>query len=251
MVILAACVAALLADPIPQDPAYHRFVDQRAVFGIANFWNVISNIGYLVAGVFGFSRLGRVRTPFLRQAYLIFCVSVTLVAFGSAWYHSEPSNDSLVWDRLPMAPGFLALFAAVLGERVSWRLGQHLLWALVCTGVVSVLYWAWTESQGAGDLRPYALVQFLPVALMPLLILLFPGNARTARWLWWTFAGYVAAKVAEHFDGAIFQALGISGHSFKHLLSSVAVLFAVLAMLAMKAPGPILESDPMKARNAP
>ena len=251
VVTLAAIVAAFLAGPIPQDPAYHRFVDQRVLLAVPNFWNVFSNVGYLAAGVFGFTRLGRVRAPFLRQAYLTFCLSITLVAFGSAWYHYAPSSGSLVWDRLPMAPGFLVLFAAVLGERVSWRLAQHLFWALVLVGVASVLFWAWTESRGAGDLRPYALVQFLPVVLMPLLLLLFPGNHSSARWLWWTFAGYVAAKLAEYFDVAIYHALGISGHSVKHLLSSVAVLFAVLAMQEMKAPGPISEPDPMKARNAP
>lgn len=248
---LVAIVAALLVDPVPQDPAYHLFVDQRALFGVQNFWNVFSNIGYLAVGIFGFARLGRVRAPILRRAYLIFCFAVTLVAFGSAWYHHDPANDSLVWDRLPMAPGFMALFAVVLGERVSWRLAQRLLWALVFIGVASVLYWAWTESRGAGDLRPYALVQFLPVALMPLLLLLYPGNTRSARWLWWTFAGYVAAKLAEYFDVTIFHALGISGHSVKHLVSSVAVLFAVFAMLEMKAPDPISEPDPKKARSAP
>jgi hypothetical protein len=251
LLTLGAMVAAFLVSPVQQDPAYHLFVDQRALFGLPNFWNVFSNIGYLAVGIFAFVRLGRVRTPILRWPYLTFCIAVTLVAFGSAWYHYEPSNASLVWDRLPMAPGFMALFVVVLGERVSWRLAQQLLWPLVIIGVGSVLYWAWSESRGAGDLRPYALVQFLPVALMPLLLLLFPGNARSARWLWWTFAGYVAAKLAEYFDVPIYQALGLSGHSVKHFVSSVAVLFAVFAMLVMKAPGPISEPDPKKARNAP
>jgi hypothetical protein len=251
LLTLAAIAAAFLISPIPQDPAYHLFVDQRALFGLPNFWNVLSNIGYLAVGIFGFVRLVRVRAPILRRAYLTFCIAVTLVAFGSAWYHYAPSNASLVWDRLPMAPGFMALFAVVLGERVSWRLAQQMLWPLVIIGVGSVLYWAWTESRGAGDLRLYGLVQFLPVALMPLLLLLFPGNARTARWLWWTFAGYVAAKLAEYFDLSIYHALGISGHSVKHLVSSVAVLFAVFAMLEMNAPDPISEPDPKRARNAP
>jgi hypothetical protein len=247
---VAALVAALLTDRIPQDPGYHHFADQRALLGVANFWNVFSNAGYLVVGILGLAWLLRVQAPELRPAYVTFCVAMTLVAFGSSWYHYSPSNESLLWDRLPMAPGFMALFALVLGERISWRVGRGSLWPLVIAGVASVFYWSWTESRGAGDLRPYALVQFLPIALMPLLLLLFPGNGGSARWLWWTFAGYVLAKVAEYFDGSIHDALGISGHSLKHLASSVAVLFAVLAMLAMRAPstsGP----DPMRARSAP
>jgi hypothetical protein len=220
------------------------------MLGVPNFWNVLSNAGYLVVGILGLAWLPHVRTPELRPAYVTFCIAVTLVAFGSSWYHYAPSNESLVWDRLPMAPGFMALFALVLGERISWRIGRRLLWPLVVAGVASVLYWSWTESRGIGDLRPYALVQFLPIMLMPLLLLLFPGNGRSGRWLWWTFAGYVLAKIAEYFDGAIHDALGISGHSLKHIASSVAVLFAVLAMREMQVSS-TSEPDPTKARSVP
>lgn len=238
--VVALCMAAATMPPIPQDLSYHHFADQRTLLGMPNFWNVLSNVGYLLAGVYGLLRLKRLQVPESRPAYLIFCVATTLVAFGSGWYHYSPDNDSLVWDRLPMAPGFMALLALVLGERVSWRLSRVLLWPLVVLGVASVLYWAWTESHDAGDLRPYALVQFVPVLLLPLLILLFPGSASTARWLWCAFAGYGAAKIAEHFDLAIYGAVGLSGHSIKHLVSSAAVLFAVLAATSVR--------DPTKAR---
>jgi hypothetical protein len=45
----------------------------------------------------------------------------------------------------------------------------------------------------------------------------------------------VVAKIAEQLDGPIYDAIGLSGHSVKHFVSSVAVLFAVFAMLDMKA----------------
>jgi hypothetical protein len=77
-------------------------------------------------------------------------------------------------------------------------------------------------------------VQFLPIVLMPLLLLTGPGSRRSAMWLWSTFAGYVLAKIAEHFDGPIYDAIGFSGHSIKHIIGSIAVLFAVRAMLEMK-----------------
>ena len=236
IVSLAAVVAVFFVPRIPQDPAYHQFVDGEMLLGVPNFWNVVSNIGYLVVGAYGLAQVSRLQSPVLRPAYLAFCVAVTLVAFGSSWYHFAPTTDSLVWDRLPMAAGFMALLSLVLGERVSWPLSRRLLWPLVIIGVATVLYWAWTEKQGAGDLRPYGLVQFLPVVLMPLLLLLFPVNERSAKWLWWTFTAYVVAKLAEQFDGPIYQAVGLSGHSIKHFVSSVAVLFAVFAMLEMKGP---------------
>ena len=236
IVSLAAVVAVFFVPRIPQDPAYHNFVDARTLLGLPNFWNVISNVGYLMVGIYGLVRLNRVRAHVVRPAYITFCAAVTLVAFGSSWYHYAPTTDALVWDRLPMAAGFVALLSLVLGERVSWQLAQRLLWPLVIIGVATVLYWEWTETRGVGDLRPYGLVQFLPVVLMPLLLLLFPGNKSSARWLWWTFAGYVVAKLAEQLDGALFDAVGLSGHSIKHFVSSMAVLFAVFAVLEMKAP---------------
>jgi hypothetical protein len=60
--------------------------------------------------------------------------------------------------------------------------------ALVACGAATVLYWDWTESHGRGDLRPYALVQFLPLLLIPLLLLLFPARYIRSGWL---FAAFV------------------------------------------------------------
>jgi hypothetical protein len=236
LICLVAIVATLFVPAIPQDPAYHAFVDTRAIAGVPNFWNVFSNIGYLIFGVYGLTLVRRLPSRDLLPAYVTFCAAVALVAFGSGWYHLTPSTGSLVWDRLPMAIGFMALFVLVLGERVSWKLAHRLLWPLVIIGTGTVFYWAWTEGHGAGDLRPYGLVQFLPIVLMPLLLLLFPGSKRSAMWLWYTFAGYVLAKIAEQLDGPIYDAIGLSGHSIKHFVSSIAVLFAIFAMLEMKAP---------------
>ena len=112
---------------IPQDPAYHRFADARTLLGLPNFWNVVSNIGFLVAGIYGLSQASRVTAAELRPAYFLYSIAIIGVAFGSSWYHYSPSNATLVWDRLPMSVAFMALFAMVLGDRVSWRLGRALL----------------------------------------------------------------------------------------------------------------------------
>ena len=193
LITLAAIVATIFVPPIPQDPAYHTFEDTRTLLHVPNFWNVFSNIGYLIVGIRGLMLKKRVPSRELLPGYVTFCVAVALVAFGSAFYHYAPSTPTLVWDRLPMSIGFMALLALTLGERVSWTLARATLWPLVIFGMASVLYWAWTEQQGAGDLRPYGLVQFLPLVLMPLLLLMFPGNRRSARWLWYG---------AKHGDGA-------------------------------------------------
>ena len=46
-----------------------------------------------------------------------------LTAFGSAWYHAQPSDATLVWDRLPMALGFAGLVAGTLTDRVHSGFG--------------------------------------------------------------------------------------------------------------------------------
>ncbi len=234
-ITFAAIVGAMFVAPIPQDEAYHAFVDTRTLLGVPNFWNVFSNVGYLVVGIYGLFQLQRVQSRALQPAYVTFCIGVACVALGSSYYHLAPSTHTLVWDRLPMTFAFMALLCLVLSDRVSLKLGTRLLWPMVVIGVASVFYWAWTESRGAGDLRPYALVQFLPIVLMQLLLLLFPGSPRSAMWLWYTLAGYVAAKLAEAGDGMLYSTLGLSGHSIKHFVSSLAVLFAVFALLEMKA----------------
>jgi hypothetical protein len=238
LVALLAIGAVFFVPRIPQDPAYHLFADTRTIAGVPNFWNVASNIGYLIVGVWGLVQVRRLPSRDFRAAYLVFCIGVICVALGSSYYHYAPSTRALVWDRLPMSVAFPALFSLVLSERVSLRLGRTLLGPLCGLGAASVAYWAWSERQGAGDLRPYGLVQFLPVLLLPLMLLIFPGSRSSARWLWGTIALYVAAKVAEQLDRPLYDTAGFSGHSIKHLLSAVAVLFAIMAMLRLEPSGP-------------
>jgi len=221
-------IGSLFVPRIPQDPAYHQFADSRTLLGIANFWNVITNIPFVLVGIFGLVRLSRVVA--LRSGYLIVCIGIVLVAVGSSYYHYAPSTKSLVWDRLPMTIVFMALFSAIIEDRVSGRAGKILLWPLIVVGAASVGYWHLSELQGNGDLRPYGLVQFLPLVLIPLILILFPTGAMRTSFLWWTLVIYALSKIAEHFDLWIFEITGmISGHSIKHLLASLAILFFVLA----------------------
>lgn len=222
-----------LLSPIPQDPSYHQFSDVRALAGVPNFWNVVSNVAFLIVGCYGLTRISEMAAPQLRPEYATFCIAVMGVAFGSGYYHFTPSTPTLVWDRLPMAVAFMALFSAVLRDRTGLNRSGGLLWPLVAIGVASVFYWAWTEANGHGDLRPYALVQFLPLVIMPLLLLFCQGTERSELWLWSTFGAYALAKVAEYFDAALYQSIGLSGHTIKHLLSAVAVWFAMLALRRM------------------
>lgn len=237
---------ALSRPPLPQETAYHCFADQRTLLGLPHCFNVISNLPFLVIGVLGLKFLGSCeairpggpfRQPSERWPFALFFLGVGLTAFGSAYYHLDPNNGRLLWDRLPMAVAFMALFAAVLGERVRTSIGLALLPVLVLVGLASVLYWHWTEERGQGDLRPYYLVQFGTMLALPVLLLFFPprytGTARLFGALGW----YVLAKILEHrLDGPLFALSGlVSGHTLKHLVAALAT-YEVLRWMKDRVP---------------
>jgi len=231
-VTVAGVVAAFWFSPLPQDPAYHDFADHRTLFGTPNFLNVFSNISFVLVGAFGLSKLSRLGSASLRSAYVVFCVGVVFVGLGSAYYHHSPSTLGLAWDRLAMTVAFMSLFSMVVSDRISKKFGGVILWPLILTGVASVGYWYWSEFQGQGDLRAYGIIQFLPMLLIPLMLLICNGKSLSTPWLWGTMGTYSLAKVAEHFDEVIYGTIGIvSGHSIKHVLGSLAVLWAIFAVL--------------------
>ena len=58
-VTAVAAIVVLRLPAVPQDPAYHRFADDRSWLGIPNFQNVASNLPFLVVGALGLARLRR------------------------------------------------------------------------------------------------------------------------------------------------------------------------------------------------
>jgi len=114
--LMAASLGGLLLlSPIPQDQSYHQFADQRTIFGIPNFWNVVSNIPFLAVGAAGLRRFHD------DAATVVFFLAVFLTGIGSSYYHWDPNDGTLFWDRLPMTLGFAAILALVVKERVSAR----------------------------------------------------------------------------------------------------------------------------------
>ncbi len=221
-VLVGGTLAAYLVDPIAQDPAYHLFADQRSLFGIPNSLDVLSNVPFALVGALGLYVVSRDTVP-NRQAWWTFYAGVFLTAFGSGYYHLAPDNGTLVWDRLPMTIAFMGFLAIVIREYLSMKLAQRLLLPLLLAGAASVFYWAHTEALGRGDLRAYALVQFLPMLLIPMVVLLYRGRSDLGPWLGWMILFYIAAKLLEFFDTAIFAAGDIvSGHSLKHVFAAMA-----------------------------
>lgn len=225
---------------IPQDLQYHDFADRRTTLGIGNGLNVLSNLPFLLVGIAGCRLvLARARRSALGAAWLLWpyfalFLGVALTTFGSAYYHLAPDNQTLVWDRLPMAIAFTGLLSAVIAERAGRRPAQVLFAPLLLAGLASVVYWHATEQLGRGDLRPYLLVQYGSLVFIMLLLVLYPPRWTHARYLWAALAIYGAAKVFEVADHQVF-AVGhvISGHTSKHLLAAVAIL-CIVRMLQVR-----------------
>jgi hypothetical protein len=251
---IAGGVALALSPPIPQPAAYHAFADARALGGIPNAWNVLSNVPFAIVGWLGLAFLARgpkravdpkpragAHTAFIsyreRPAYVLFFAGVLLTAFGSAFYHLAPSTPRLFWDRLPMSVAFMALFATVIAERVDVYWSRALLLPLVFGGIASVVVWKLSEDRGAGDLRPYVFVQALPMIALPLLMFLCPARYTRSKELALVVVLYAAAKALEHFDARVWEALDhrVSGHSLKHVVAACAC-WAVLDMLKRRSP---------------
>ncbi len=231
----AASLTALvvLAPPVAQPLSYHDLADRRACFGLPNCLDTASNLFFVLAGVYGLHCLRRLSGAAGQRAFIdareawpyrAFFLAVVLIGFASAWYHLAPDSARLAWDRAAMAVAFMAWFAALLGERVGVKTGLALLAPLCAAGLGAVLYWAWSEAQGAGDLRPWVLIQLLPIVLVPLLLWLYPPRYSHGRDMLAVIGLYIVALLLDLGDRAVFALTGglVGGHALKHVVAALA-----------------------------
>ena len=234
VITLLSLGAMVVHGPIAQTANYHAFADLDDVLGIPNAHDVLSNLGFAVVGLWGIFKLWPHRHhPGIRPAgpgYALFLIGLTLTALGSGYYHLAPDNARLVWDRLPIALACAGLLAGVWSETALPRkraVTASVLLALYA--LVSVLWWYFTERHGQGDLRPYLLLQILPIMLIPLWQTIYRSATGDRLAFGAALLLYVCAKLAEINDAALFNLSGllISGHTLKHLLATGAAAILV------------------------
>lgn len=240
----ATAALALFVPPVAQSLGYHNFADTTTLCGVPNFWNVASNISFLISGAAGLMFILRadVRAggrTFINSAewwpYFMFFIGAIATAIGSAYYHWAPNNETLLWDRLPLAIMFMGLFSAVVSERIAPEAGRYLTFPLVAFGVATVVNWTVTEHLGLGDLRLYAVVQFFPIVCVPVILRVFPARYTNSSELLVSIGWYALAKFFETFDLAVYTHVGVSGHTIKHILCGVSVYW-VVRMLRRRQP---------------
>lgn len=241
--------------PIAQLPNYHDFADQTPRFDIPHFADVFSNLGFALVALWGLMKLtpssGHSAIANGWAGYRLFLIGLLLTAIGSSFYHLDPDNARLVWDRLPIALACGGLLAGVWGD--SRQKDSTMLSAfLAVTAILSVAWWYFTEQVGNGDLRLYLLLQGLPVLLIPLWQWIYkvPRHDRRA------FAGalvlYVIAKLVEIGDHQIATATGIiSGHTLKHLLATGAAALIVANLIQRARVSSLPHTTHLPAANKP
>ena len=122
LIVIVPGVIGLLVllcfSPVVLNPAYHAFSDDRAFLGIPHFFNVVTNLVFILVGLLGLGFLIRhpgsgdiFREPRERVAYYILFIGMVLTGFGSGWYHLDPGTGRRFCDRLPMILIFMPIFS--------------------------------------------------------------------------------------------------------------------------------------------
>lgn len=232
--LIAPWLAGWFLPSFAQPQSFHDYADRRAWLGLPYAADVLSNLPFLAVGAIGLHFVLRGwRTngnAFSDQRaawpYAMLFFGVLLIAFGSAWYHAQPSDATLLWDRLPMALAFAGLVAGTLTDRAAQR-SVGLLVAFATVGAGTVLYWT-----AFGNLVPYLVMQagFIATALIATACI---ASRYTHENRIYVAAGlYAAAILSERLDQQVYALLGgwLSGHTLKHLFACAAIL-SIFSML--------------------
>jgi hypothetical protein len=226
LLIVAALVALLpilvALGPIAQPASYHDLADQRPILGIGHFWNVATNLPFLLVGLMGLRLLSRQREE-AAAAWSMLFAGTALVAAGSSWYHSNPNDATLVWDRVPIGIAFMGFFTALLIEHAAGtarRIAQGLLFPSVAFSAAAIGWWYRT-----GDLSLWVWVQAAPMLAAALVLALLPARYTHRRYIGYALACYAVAKVVEVLDVQVMHWTSglLGGHALKHLAAAAGV----------------------------
>lgn len=232
MLALVCVIALLMIKPIHQDQNYHAFADQRKMWDIPNFLNVVTNLPFAFVGLIGLQGIRNIKEQELKHIFLTLFIGFLLLTGGSAYYHWFPQNNTLVYDRIPIVIILMSFFAFIIYTCINNRTGYTVFFILNIIGVTSVIYWAISEGMDNGDLRWYGMVQFFPVITIPLILILYRSSIQFRKEIFFIFFFFGLAKLCEKFDKEIYHLLSnnISGHSLKHLFMVIAGYKIIVTM---------------------
>lgn len=227
--VAAAALAAALAPAITRGPAFHRYADQRAWLGIPHAGDVLSNLPFILVGIVGLLRARRTTHHPLPTGALF--LAITGVGLGSGAYHLDPTDARLAFDWAPIVLTLSCLAALVVSDRIDARAGTIAAVALPAIAIATVAVWyagggTGSATSARGDMRWYVITQAALVAIVALAALVPPTPRSPATlhrgWILLGVAGFLAARGFASIDHALLDAVGVSGHSAKHVLLGLA-----------------------------
>ncbi len=243
LALVVALLVACFGPAVAQHAHYHAFADQRTGWGVPFAMDVLSNLPFAVAGVWGLIALQRMpadtlsstqpisyaRAPSVAQPRAqhalaaLFFMGLLATAACSSFYHWQPDNAGLAIDRLGMVVAFAGLLGLAVADRISGRAGLATAATVLALGPLSVMVWA-----TSGNLLLWVMLQGGGMLLMVLLAFCRPTRKPIAgAWgipLAAVVALYALAKVLELGDHQMFEWTRglVSGHSLKHAVAALA-----------------------------
>jgi hypothetical protein len=207
----------------------HAFIDARSFFGIPNCMDVLSNLPFLIGGVWGFIALRHAQNMAapLKAAARVFFIGLILTCLGSSYYHYAPTDFTLMIDRLGMAVAFAGVISLAAGSRLGATVSERATPALLMLAPLAAV-----AAYTLHNVLPWAIVQFGGMALIVWLACLPRSKAVPSIHLGWLIALYALAKLLEAQDTQVFELTQglISGHSLKHIAASLAAVPVIAAL---------------------
>jgi len=241
---------AVWGPVLPASEHQHAFADQRAWLGIPCALDVLSNLPFALAGVWGLVVLRRVAGIDSASRWLaaLFFSGLLCTAAGSMLYHGQPHDAGLLWDRLGMVLPFAGLLGLAATSRVSERAGWAMAGAVLLAGPLAVAWWAHT-----GNLLPWAVLQGGGMLLIVLLALRKPLTGAWGLPLASVIAWYVLAKALELGDHQVFDLTHglVSGHTLKHVAAAMAAwpVISLMHNVAQARPSHALPGNPSRVES--
>ena len=125
-----------------------------------------------------------------------------------------------------MTVAVMKVLAALISDRIHQGVGIAVaLPVLLVLGALSMVVWRVT-----GDLRLYFIVQALPMLLIWMICLLFPGRVTRVKYVAWMAFWFGLATFCDLFDKTVYGWIDFGGHGIKHVLAAIACV-TILAMI--------------------
>lgn len=216
--------------PLALDISPYEFACDGTLMGIPHFWNVVTNIPFLLIGIWGTREVRRLKQAGRRTSFnwLGIWVSTACIGLGSGAYHLFLTPFGLGLDRLAIAALIAFLLAHVAHVIHGIGPSRRLTFWLVLVSETTVVVWML-----GGSPWFYGVLQ--AAAGVGILLVVLRADLRARRGVrhlsvrpgpLYLFAlCYGLAKVCELLDEEVCTWTGwIGGHPLKHVFAALGLL---------------------------